>query len=215
MTELCDIMKTCGSDKGDDWHNYTETYEKMFAGMRLDVATLFEVGIGTNNKKFASFMKPNYTPGGSLRGWRDYFPNATVRGADIDPDILFTEDRIETFQVDQTNQDSIEVMLTSMGDDQYDIIIDDGLHTLPAAVSLFKHVNHKLKEDGLYIIEDIQKKESSKYIEKFEALTDSVNMAFEYLELPHERNKTDNTIIVIYHTASTKSKNIVDSLKVK
>ena len=49
-------------------------------------------------------------PGASLKMWRDYFPNAMIFGADIDKDILFNDQRITTFYVDQLNSDSIKEM---------------------------------------------------------------------------------------------------------
>jgi hypothetical protein len=68
---------------------------------------VFECGVGTNNPNITSNMGVNGQPGASLRVWRDYFQNAEVFGADIDRGILFEEQRIRTFYVDQTNKDSI------------------------------------------------------------------------------------------------------------
>ena len=42
-------------------------------------------------------MNINGKPGASLRAWRDYFENALIYGADIDKNILFKENRINTF----------------------------------------------------------------------------------------------------------------------
>ena len=47
-------------------------------------------------------------PGASLRVWRDYFPNAIIYGADIDKDILFAEERIKTFYIDQLDPVAIK-----------------------------------------------------------------------------------------------------------
>ena len=52
-------------------------------------------------------MTLNGKPGASLKVWKDYFVNAQIFGADIDRNILFKEDRIETYHVNQLDQESI------------------------------------------------------------------------------------------------------------
>ena len=100
-------------------------------------------------------MSINGIPGASLRVWRDYFRNAQIYGADIDKNVLFQEDRISTFYVDQLNTSSIETMWKKIGIKNFDIIIDDGLHNTDANINLFTNSFNKLKRNGIYIIEDI------------------------------------------------------------
>ena len=50
-------------------------------------------------------MPIDSTPGASLRAWRDFFPNATILGADLDREVLFEEERITTGYMDQTDGD--------------------------------------------------------------------------------------------------------------
>lgn len=87
--------------------------------------------------------------------WRDYFPNAVIVGADIDRDILFQEDRIKTYHVDQTDPHSIDNLWNAVGVDDFDFMIDDGLHTYKAGICLFEHSISKLSQNGIYIIEDV------------------------------------------------------------
>ena len=84
-------------------------------------------------------MSSTGIPGASLRLWKEYFPNAEVYGADIDKRILLEEDRIKTFYVDQTNAESVNSMWNEIERDNFDIIIDDGLHTAEAAITLFEN----------------------------------------------------------------------------
>lgn len=163
---LSNLTKQYGSDKGspvDDeislsgWktHLYTDIYHMLFFSMRNTVKNVLEVGLGTNNDDVLSSMGSNGLPGASLRAFRDYFPNANIYGADIDERVLFEEDRIKTFYVDQTNPAIIYNMLTDTGVDEFDIILDDGLHTANAAITLLEHSFYKLKSGGIYIIEDV------------------------------------------------------------
>ena len=127
---------------------------------------VFECGLGTNNPNLQSNMTINGIPGASLRVWRDYFKNAQIYGADIDKDILFQEDRIKTYYVDQLNTPSIETMWKNIGINNFDIIIDDGLHTTDANINLFINSFNKLKKNGIYIIEDVHILELNNIMEK-------------------------------------------------
>jgi len=196
MTDLCSLMTKYGSDK-NTWHNYTQIYFLLMEKYRNENINLFEMGIGTNNVNITSNMGANGRPGASLRAWSEFFPNATIFAADIDKNILFQEEKIKTFYCDQLSPEVIQSMWSSIEVD-FDIIVDDGLHTFEANVCLFENSIHKLKEDGIYIIEDIYvtnlelfRKVQNEYKERYGLKT------FEILELPHPTNKIDNNLIII------------------
>jgi len=174
LTKLSEIYK---SDKGSinhkkkgiwGWtaHTYSNYYYSLFNHFKDNVKLVFECGLGTNNPDLQSSMTVNGVPGASLRVWRDYFKNAQIYGADIDKDILFQEDRIKTYYVDQLNTPSIETMWKNIGINNFDIIIDDGLHTTNANINLFINSFNKLKKNGIYIIEDVHLLELNNIMEK-------------------------------------------------
>ena len=107
---LCHLMTSFGSDKGAPFHNYTVVYDRLFAPFRDKILTIFELGLGTSKVGAPSSMGPHGKPGASLRGWRTYFPYAQIFGADIDADILFEEDRIRTFWVDQRDREAVRAL---------------------------------------------------------------------------------------------------------
>ena len=163
FSELCDKY---GTDKGYTnfnkktpygWkpHSYSFFYTNLFEHCRNDIKLVFECGIGTNYSDVKSNMSSTGKPGASLRVWRDYFSKANIFGADIDSRILFEEDRIKTFQVDQTNISSIKNMWSEININNFDIIVDDGLHTHDAAITFFLNSFNKLRKNGIYIIEDV------------------------------------------------------------
>lgn len=162
LTNLCDKY---GSDKGSalqtghlyKWnpHCYTEFYDLIFRNIRMNVRTVFECGIGSSDLHLPANMGKNAKPGASLRVWREYFPNAEIYGADIDSKILFSEDRITTFQLNQLDAVSIRNAFVDFDTKFFDFILDDGLHTFEAATTLFAHTNHLLSLNGIYIIEDV------------------------------------------------------------
>lgn len=195
-TDLCKIMNEHGSDKGSGWHNYTTFYDYIFKDMKDDVKYIFELGLGSINPSIPSNMASlNGVPCASVRGWRDYFSNAIVYGADIDTDILHQEDRIITFECDQGDSEIIKNMWDKI-DVKFDIIIDDGVHHPTMNKIFFDNSIDKLRDGGLYIIEDIHKK----YFNDFNLFIDENQGRFKSIELikiPNDGNKADNNIILI------------------
>ncbi len=177
LAQLCDQY---GSDKGElqpsghpySWpsHNYTDFYSRLFGHCRTVIKSVFECGLGTNNPKLASSMGINGRPGASLRVWRDYFPNANVYGADIDRAILFQEDRIKTFFVDQCDPSAIRNLWKEVGHVSFDLMIDDGLHIFDAGSTFFTHSIDQLADHGIYIIEDVSNSDLFLYKEFFSRL---------------------------------------------
>ncbi len=143
-TDLCALMGKHGSDKGNATdtarHNYSRYYVALFRPIREQVRRIFELGI---------------FQGASLRAWRDYFPNAQVMGADIDPGLLFQEERIETWQCDETDPLAVEAMWSACGE-ELDILIDDALHTYADNRRFFNLSHDQVRPGGLYIIEDLR-----------------------------------------------------------
>jgi hypothetical protein len=115
-------------------------------------------------------MGVNGKPGASLRVWKDYFPNATIYGADIDKDVLFEEPRIKTYYVDQLDPESISTMWGEVGVRDFDFMVDDGLHTFEAGATLFSNSISMLAKGGIYVIEDVSGPELREYDKFFSQL---------------------------------------------
>ena len=148
---LKDNFDKYGSDKGSD-HQYYKVYSS-----RLDKTkkiNLLEVGIGTNNVKIVSNMGKNGCPGASLRAFRDTYKNMNVFAGDVDKDILFKDDRIDTFYFNQLDLEQMEACLASLPD--FECVIDDGLHSPIANLTMFRAAWPSLIERGCYIIEDVR-----------------------------------------------------------
>ncbi len=198
---LCDLY---GSDKGyynisdriffNNWHphTYTDVYSMLFDHCKENIENVFECGIGTNTN-LISGMGDKYKPGASLRVWQDYFNNANIYGADIDKNILFNEDKIKTFYVDQLEKESIKSLWQKMEDIKFDLMVDDGLHTFEAGKTLFENSFHKLKDNGIYIIEDV----SHLYLFKLANYFSKYNHCI--IKLKSKRNNLleDNNLIMI------------------
>jgi trans-aconitate methyltransferase len=205
-TPLCKIMGKYGSDKGSEniinsWHNYTTFYHKLFKDIRDKPVRIFELGLGSNNVDITSNMGKDGKPGASLYGWAEYFPKAKVYGADIDSDILFSTDRINTYYCDQTKPDIIMAMWEQPElAENMDIIIEDGLHTFPANVCFFENSIHKLRKGGCYIIEDVFTKDIPKFTEKVQEWKNKYpRLLFNIISIPSHVNKEDNNLVCVFY----------------
>ena len=76
-------------------------------------------------------------------------------GADIDRDTLFSEDRIQTAYVDQLQPDTFEEMHRVFGSPNYDIFIEDGLHSFVASLNSLNFALKYTKKGGVIILEDL------------------------------------------------------------
>ncbi|OBJ35701.1 hypothetical protein A5630_08840 [Mycolicibacterium mucogenicum] len=212
LAALCELH---GSDKGEvqkggkarrrSWptHTYTDFYEMLFGQKREAVRSVIECGLGTNNPSRESSMGVTGTPGASLRVWREYFPHADVVGIDIDKDILFTEDRIRTYYCDQTDASSVQEFKSAAAipAGSVDVIIDDGLHKFHAGKCLFENTFDLLKDDGVYIIEDVTLRDRQAYDEYFSDCRQ--DLVFQIVRLHRPGIALwDNSLIVIRKKSS-------------
>jgi hypothetical protein len=94
-------------------------------------------------------------PGASLRAFRDFLPNSEIFGADVDRRILFEEDRIKTFFVDQMSLQSFDELGAALPKDGLDLIVDDGLHSPCANIATLIFALKKLNANGWFVVEDI------------------------------------------------------------
>ena len=192
-TCLAQLSSAYGTDKGgilspkenyeSFCHTYTDIYELLYGGMRQQVFLVFECGIGSNSKEVeGNFREWNdrigkqrysaelHQPGASLRMWEEYFPNASIIGADIDPECMISTDRIKTGVLDQTNPKSISNFWNRINLTGFDLMIDDGLHTFEAGKCLFENSIARLKIGGHYVIEDVVLSDLQSYFRYFENL---------------------------------------------
>jgi len=199
-TTLCALMTSYGSDKGDERHNYTTLYSKLFAPWKEQKINLFELGIGTNFPDIPFNMGIEGNPGASLYGWADYFSHAQIYGADIDQRILFNEKNIHTFFCDQRDKNSIQNLFSNedLKDITFDIIIEDGLHEFEANLTFLENSLHKLKTGGIYIIEDLTAASRIAFIDRTPKLKNAFHLKYvEVITIPSSLNRFDNALLII------------------
>lgn len=161
---LTDIANLEGTDKGTvgpstKWpaHNYTDVYGAYLSPWRDRELTVLEIGLGVPGDSWDARIAHgrNEGGGGSLRTWYGFLPNARIYGADINPAPHLDNDRISTHVMDQGDPEAIAKFLESIGDVEFDVIVDDGSHKPDHQQVSFGCLFPRLKSGGLYIIEDL------------------------------------------------------------
>lgn len=203
QTPLCQIMAKHGSDKGGfhgiGRHNYTQFYHTLFSDIREAVDSVFEFGIGSTRPDIAHNMGSGGKPGASLRGWREYFPNANIYAADIDKDILEPEYRIIKFHCDQTDPASIDALWRrpELRNKTFDIILEDGLHVFDAQLLFMKKSLHKLREGGYYICEDIPDRDFGEWRTALRELAEEhPGRSFELVKIDNPKTDWNSVVLV-------------------
>lgn len=152
---LANLFTEYGSDKAI-MHDYWKLYEPELDSISSENIRILEIGLGTNNPNIPSNMGGNFVPCGSLRAFRKFLKDAEIYGADIDKDILISEERIKTCWVDQLNQRSFKDILEMIDYKGLDMVIVDGLHQPYAdLVSVLRTLPY-LKKRGTFFVEDIE-----------------------------------------------------------
>ncbi len=127
------------TDKGPSLHHYTEIYERFLFQWKDDPIAIFEIGVAN---------------GGSLKMWQEYFPNATIVAADIEDKSRFDNARVKTVVADQSNRDQLRRAVDA-GGGRYDVLLDDGGHTMEQQQVSLGYLFPAVKPGGFYILEDI------------------------------------------------------------
>jgi hypothetical protein len=138
-TELCRIAARHDTDKGVD---FTSVYHSLLSHVREAPLRLLEIGLYN---------------GGSLRMWREYLPNATLHGIDVDRRTLAYELEIPGTKVrlvDQADARALRAFVDELGG-SYDVILDDGGHTMEQQIVSFEVLFPHVVSGGVYIIEDL------------------------------------------------------------
>jgi hypothetical protein len=200
MSSLIDLVDNSRSDKNTG-HSYLETYENILSRIRFTAKNVLEIGIGP----FKDIDNPLGVPGngGSIKLWADYFSNATVYAADIiDYDNVYDgikdNEKIKIFASTNAYDENFVKETFINNDIKFDMILDDGPHTLESMKKCIQLYLPLLTENGVLIIEDVQ----SFYW--FEELRNEVPTEFlKYIklyDLRYIKNRYDDLVFTIDRT---------------
>ena len=209
-----DLNKLATLHNTDKWnsHWYTQHYDRHFRPMRKKKLTVLEIGVG-------GYERPEWG-GESLRMWKQYFPNSRIYALDIFDKSPHNEHRIKIFKGSQVDKEFLESIHRETGD--FDIIIDDGSHMNEHVIETFKILFPKLKQGGVYAVEDMQTSYWPKYggdsedlrnentmMNFFKAMADNLNYQ-EIVKEGYEPSYYDQNIVSLhfYHNMAFVHKNV-------
>jgi predicted O-methyltransferase YrrM len=136
-----DLLSRIGAQYGTDKvsHGFCTFYDRHLRAQRKRIAKVLEIGI---------------FGGSSLYMWRDYFPNAVICGMDLRPVKLDSADRIQTYVGDQEDRATLQGVVDDSEAD-FDLIIDDGGHTMAQQQTSLGFLFPHLRPGGYYVVEDL------------------------------------------------------------
>lgn len=122
------------------WMHYFDIYEKHFAAYRNRDIKFLEIGV---------------FHGGSLQMWKNYFgPRAKIVGVDINPVCKSYEEENITIELgSQEDREFLRQLAAKHG--PFDIVLDDGGHTMSQQIISFQELYPHVRRDGLYLCEDL------------------------------------------------------------
>jgi len=122
------------------WSHYFEIYDRHFSRFRNKPLVILEIGV---------------FHGGSLQMWKDYFGDqAVIYGVDINPDCKKLEEENVHIKIgSQSDRHFLRKLMKEIP--PVDILIDDGGHTMRQQIITFEELFGHIKEDGVYLCEDM------------------------------------------------------------
>lgn len=121
-------------------HSYIDhVYSELFSEIQTSAKNILEIGIDK---------------GGSILLWKEYFSNAVISGIDIQDktEIFKNKEKLKIFKTNAYDK----TFINSVQENYFDLIIDDGPHSLESMISFLNGYQSKLNENGIIIIEDLR-----------------------------------------------------------
>jgi len=170
MQSLREIYESHEGRLLNKWEHYIDIYDQYFHKYRNKEIVFVEIGIAH---------------GGSLQMWRTYFgEKATIIGIDVNPECKkFEEGNTKIYIGSQEDENFLQQLKLEIP--QADILLDDGGHTMKQQITTFNVLFNHIKEDGIYVCEDLHTsywfeygggyKKSKSFIEFSKNFIDNIN----------------------------------------
>lgn len=181
------------------WDHYFDVYERHFKRFRNKEITILEIGV---------------SQGGSLQMWKDYFGDrAKTFGIDIDPRCKnLEEENIKIFIGSQSDKKFLRKVKEQMP--KIDIIIDDGGHTMKQQIVSYEALFDHLKEDGVYLCEDVHTSYWLKFGGGYKRRGTFIEYTKNFIDYMHAFHSQQKRLQVSSFTTSVNSLHYYDSIVV-
>lgn len=151
MKNLEKLYTKYGTDKGDIPLDY-DTDERFGHKYGLFYQQFFEKYVGRN----PSILEIGVYEGASMLAHNDFFNSkCNITGIDVYDSIKFDISKYPNMTFYTGGSEAAETF-ELLGDKKFDIIIDDAAHTYSNQLFNLLNYHNYLKDDGIYILEDLQ-----------------------------------------------------------
>jgi cephalosporin hydroxylase len=181
---LYNIIDNDKTDK-NTVHSYLDLYQSLFNNKKYTAKNILEIGI---------------CKGGSIKLWSDFFINATIYGIDImnltnELDYINNKENIILYEKSDAYDYNIFNEKFLNKNIKFDVMIDDGPHTLESMIQFIKLYSQLMTDDGILIIEDVQ---SIEWIDKLiNAVPENLKSYIKWYDLRKNKNRYDDIVFTI------------------
>lgn len=179
------------------WCHYFEVYHRHFKKFRDMPVTILEIGV---------------FGGGSLQMWKNYFGGkCNIIGVDIMEECKnYEEDRIKIYIGSQEDRKFLQKIKNEIG--HFDIIIDDGGHTMHQQITTFEELYPCLSQNGVYLCEDVMTSYWPKYGGSYNKPTSFVEYSKNFIDQLNARYSLSEELKINELTQSIRSIHYYDSM---
>ncbi len=181
LVKLADNSRT---DK-NTLHSYLPLYQKLFEKKKYTAKNVLEIGI---------FF------GGSIKLWSEYFTDSVIYGLDIMNinDVwegIKNNNKIKLYtSTDAYDKEFFKINLLDKNI-KFDIILDDGPHTLDSMKKFINLYSQIITNDGILVIEDVQ---SIDWIEPLRnEVPEDMKKFIKVYDLRKNKNRYDDIVFTI------------------
>jgi hypothetical protein len=185
LKELVNNKKT---DKNTT-HSYLDLYQELLFSKKNTAKNILEIGIGYPGDN-----------GGSIKMWNDYFINANIYALDIQHindvwDEIKNKDRIKIFtSIDAYDEINFKELFLDKNI-KFDMMLDDGPHSLESMKQFIKLYSQLMTEDGILMIEDVQ---SINWIDELKSVVpENLKKYIQSYDLRFNKGRYDDIVFVI------------------
>lgn len=163
-------------------HKYGQIYDSLF-----------------DDRAISSIMEIGVSAGGSIAAWSKLYPQATVYGIDasLAHARLVEEGKPDLFSmknVQLTEHNAYDASF-ALALPEVDIFIDDGPHTVDSQIFAIKYYLPKVKEKGVFVIEDIQSAADAEYLMTF--VPEHLKAQAFIVDISNETGRYDDRLLIV------------------
>jgi hypothetical protein len=161
------------------WHHYIPIYDRHLREFQNKEINFLEIGV---------------SEGGSMLLWKNFLgEEALIYGIDINPACSKLNDIVGQVRIgSQSDIQFLDTIIREMNG--IDIVLDDGSHHMRDVRTSFEYLFPKLRDGGIYIIEDLHTSFWKYYGGGFRSKDNFFRLVFEYIFDMHHwyHNKPQN-----------------------